>query len=98
MNLTLQGCLASLFFFIWLMHAFVGELDFHFARDLYPSAGNFMEWPAPPPGVVASPEAQTREATVAKRTWTDSLEIAREPVRPAFFPLRVMPRSRATIG
>ncbi len=27
MNLTLPGCLASLFFFIWLMRAFVGESD-----------------------------------------------------------------------
>jgi hypothetical protein len=50
------------------MRAFVGEPDFHFAHDLYPSAGNFTERAASPPGVAASPEAQTREATVAKRT------------------------------
>jgi hypothetical protein len=81
-----------------IKRALVGEPDSHFARDLYPSAGNFMEWPASPPGVAASPEAQTREAAIAKRTWTDSLKMAREPMRPAFPPLRAMPRSRAMIG
>jgi hypothetical protein len=40
------------------MRAFVGEPDFHFAHDLYPSAENFMERAASPPGVAASPEAQ----------------------------------------
>jgi hypothetical protein len=65
MKLTLQSCLASLFF--WRMRAFAGESVFHFAYDLYPVAGNFMEWFAAPPGVAASSDARTRGATVAKR-------------------------------
>ena len=45
-----------------IARAFVGEPDFHFPRDLYPSAGNFMEWSASPPALRLRCEAQTREA------------------------------------
>jgi hypothetical protein len=92
MKPPLQAYLASLFF--WLRRAFVGDPDFHFAPNLYPSTGSFMEWRAPPPGVAASPEAQT-----GGRLSPNEMErFVGNSARPAVIPLRAMPMSRAITG
>jgi len=88
MNLTFSGCLASLFFFIWLMRAFVCEPDFRFAHDLYPSADSLMEWSASP----------TALRLLRHTDRSDPLEIARDPCVQQFFPLRAAPRSRAIVA